>query len=96
MKHTPGPWKVKQGLGAPDIVSKERLVARALYHMGSEDREVDSNARLIAAAPELLAACEAAHDWLTQFCEHAPIVFGGETELAEQLLAALAKAVDYS
>jgi hypothetical protein len=54
---------------------------------------VEKSARpLIEAAPNLLAACEQALDWLHGFGEHAPIEFGGEAELEAQLLAAIAKA----
>ncbi len=54
MKHTPGPWKLDLGLGAPEVVGNNRRIARVLYEGGSEDNEVDANARLIAAAPDLL------------------------------------------
>jgi hypothetical protein len=40
---------------------------------------------------EAKAALEAAHDWLDQFGQHAPIVFGGEQELDDKLCAILAK-----
>lgn len=60
MVHTEGPWKVngKPGYEAPEIRAAGRRIARVLYHLGSEDNEVDANAALIAAAPDLLAACE--------------------------------------
>jgi hypothetical protein len=41
---------------------------------------------------ELLAACEAAKEWIDLFGEHAPITFGGEAELSDQLTAAINKA----
>jgi hypothetical protein len=56
---------------------------------GSTVAEAQSRANMIVAAPDLLAACEAAYDWIAQFGEHAPIVFGREDDLAEQLLAAI-------
>lgn len=52
--------------------------------------ELQANARLIAAAPDLLAVCEQAFAWINNFGEHAPIIMGGEAELAETLRAALA------
>lgn len=58
--HTPGPWRVEESWGAPCIQAKKRPVATVLYHNGSEDPDVEANARLIAAAPDLLAAAEAA------------------------------------
>ena len=60
MSHTPGPWKINRGFGAPEIHSKQRRIAKVLYHMGSEDTEVDNNSHLIKAAPNLLSACESA------------------------------------
>jgi len=55
-KHTPGPWRYEAG-------TKTIRAARENYwlcSMDSFDGAVDheANARLIAAAPELLAACE--------------------------------------
>lgn len=62
MTHTPGPWKIEDQLvrAAPEIITSDgkRRIARVLYHTGSEDREVDGNAWLIAVVPDLLEACE--------------------------------------
>ena len=62
MTHTPGPWHTDgtAGFEALEVRSNDRRIAKSLYHRGSEDREADANARLIAAAPDLLAACKAA------------------------------------
>lgn len=53
MKHTPGPWRVKRwpaaGGAVPEAFSIEPGVARVYYGDLTE-----ANARLIAAAPELL------------------------------------------
>jgi hypothetical protein len=46
-------------------------------------------ARLRGERAELLSACQAAYEWLDKFGAHAPIQFGGEAELSEQLCAAL-------
>ena len=61
--HTKGPWHIDKRIGAPEIVGTSteygaRRIARVLYDPGSEDIEVRANARLIAAAPELLEALE--------------------------------------
>ena len=61
--HTPGPWKFGKELTARsgewlvsfDAGSKGRGIAIAETRAGSGNEE--ANARLIAAAPELLAAC---------------------------------------
>ena len=64
-QHTPGPWrwdKIVSDNGAPLIVGKrrdgERDVAIVLYSGGSDDPDVHANARLIAAAPDLLKALQ--------------------------------------
>ena len=55
MSHTPGPWKVL--VENHHIYAKDSYpVASATSHRKSEERL--ANARLIAAAPDLLAACE--------------------------------------
>ncbi|KKL66498.1 hypothetical protein LCGC14_2144400 [marine sediment metagenome] len=60
MTHTLGPWKLAPDpyRAAPQIIANGRRIAKVFYEGGSEDREVDYNARLIAAAPELLITAE--------------------------------------
>lgn len=64
MAHTKGPWKqrnnqvwaINDGRGPnPTMVAEAKLSWRG-------SNEADANARLIAAAPELLAACKSALD----------------------------------
>ena len=66
--HTPGPWHIEQFTSGyskhEDRTISHRLesgnmlrIARAYNVMGPN--ETDANARLIAAAPDLLAACHA-------------------------------------
>jgi len=61
--HTAGPWKLFNGWGAdsrrpvivdsvPDVGGK--FVGNCICHMASTNPDMDANARLIAAAPELL------------------------------------------
>lgn len=62
MSHTPGPWKVKSDYNVFGVGG--RLVANSGGHSGSVrpeeiHEENKANARLIAAAPELLEACKA-------------------------------------
>ncbi len=61
MKHTPGPWKVfkprgksSRGIGP----SEDAIVARALPCFYEGVHHAIANADLIAAAPELLEACQ--------------------------------------
>jgi hypothetical protein len=56
--HTPGPWRVT----GPNIRAGDALLAMVTDHWANEttpDAEKMANARLIAAAPELLAALQA-------------------------------------
>ena len=58
-KHTPGPWAVWPHLDSYHIRGQEKDIAftrpATETHMGKEEQ---ANARLIAAAPDLLAALE--------------------------------------
>jgi hypothetical protein len=68
-QHTPGPWKIAESIGNNLTASKMRRVRcvnEGMEHgavcevYGASDGSIASaNARLIAAAPELLAAVEA-------------------------------------
>lgn len=65
-KHTPGPWKVWHGGGpndgyftiGSDMEHRGGIVAEYTVPAPRPDGEVQANARLIAAAPDLLAACQ--------------------------------------
>ena len=67
-QHTPGPWKAETFvvMGAEDhpksgytIKAGDDAIADLYHGCGWTKAEVKANARLIAAAPELLAALEA-------------------------------------
>jgi hypothetical protein len=66
--HTPGPWNVEHPYGEPGVYvagPNTGLIAKLCApdsHLFNADKPVsiDANARLIAAAPELLAALESA------------------------------------
>ena len=83
--HTPGPWDIIPPLDknsmamvhAPALEQAEPwTIAYVLTDNNPNQREIDeANARLIAAAPELLAACQAAVQYLehpAQFTECQP------------------------
>lgn len=71
MAHTPGPWKARIHGGStfweanqPRICSGNKVIAVAKYYMPHfagetrpEDSEIEANAMLMAAAPELLEVC---------------------------------------
>ena len=57
-KHTPGPWSVAEGDGCFIVETNDSVVR---FEVAGLDMEGDRyNARLIAAAPDLLEALEAA------------------------------------
>ena len=71
MSHTPGPWWLgKHGAvhGGPFVEcfngSAQPQVALATMHEEIKPEQRDANARLIAAAPELLAACRKVKEYL--------------------------------
>lgn len=59
--HTPGPWGFyrMQGFGADYSVRTEDRAVAVVRHYGNP-KVSEANARLIAAAPELLEACKRA------------------------------------
>lgn len=60
-KHTPGPWKCEEHV----IVDEDgQQVASVLPFYDEKEAESLADARLIAAAPELLAACKTLADYV--------------------------------
>ena len=62
VKHTPGPWEIGEldPYGQAIVRNKDIEIATCWHHcVGAIEQEMRANARLIAAAPELLATCEA-------------------------------------
>ncbi len=68
-KHTPGPWEYVRETehmgGYPCNVSHKVKVGQELltvgchgYGWGEPEKEIEANAHLVAAAPELLEACK--------------------------------------
>lgn len=85
-KHTPGPWT----LGANPLMVMQRdsnyVIARA-YERGTDaGDQSEANARLIAAAPDLLAVCDLLADTDSQPDRQLWL------ELRDRARAALAKA----
>ena len=73
-KHTPGPWY-------PHYAKADHCLSSSVWGQepgnqvavigGKSLEAMNANARLIAAAPELLAALNAASEWLNDMgCEH--------------------------
>ena len=71
MKHTPGPWEAR-GYSIFEPHKTAMTIAVATQH----EPNVKANARLIAAAPELLEALQAFVEWaecVKEFAGAAPI-----------------------
>lgn len=74
-QHTPGPWVTLQAdpcaiYQKHDIIYPEHNVARVFTR--STEGEEQANARLIAAAPDLLLACLDIMDYCDEFPTHVP------------------------
>lgn len=88
---TPGPWKAVKGLegdiemGIDWSIETDEVGVAAIPPLCDGDHA--ANARLIAAAPELLEACEAMVDDLADRSKE-----GGTIRAIEKALAAIAKA----
>jgi hypothetical protein len=98
-KHTPGPWEVTSG---DNYEIRSPLMPREYPHQFKNDSTGDfvayignhakdfgyANANLIAAAPDLLAAAEAALNCVAELPENP-----ARAELAQMLTDAIAKAL---
>ena len=86
MSHTPGPWEVVRlsGVGGPCAIRMAYKPPSGRTFYGVQAIYLDADARLIAAAPELLEALK--HCLL----EHGGYTIKGETERIAR--AAIAKA----
>lgn len=91
-KHTPGPWNVSEEFDGTSIKAGMFHVTHTIQACGFHEPDVDkavtqANARLIAAAPELLEACQA----LIAYCDKNPPM-GDSLWSVRQIRAAIAKA----
>ena len=64
-KHTPGPWRAQFREVTSAVASDGRVASLSQLNRvrRREPDEVAANARLIAAAPDMLEALEDARDW---------------------------------
>ena len=66
-KHTPGPWVIDWNVSRLDVFSGDAATLIASIRRSALSAGIDetarANARLIAAAPELLVALQAEHEW---------------------------------
>ena len=95
MNHTPGPWIFDEATG--DVGTEDGVLIHGNPPDDDDrDEELAANAHLIAAAPELLAACEAVLDGVSLDVYRIAAADMGRMEPAEHafdlLRAAIAKA----
>ncbi|MDC7800258.1 hypothetical protein PQS91_10405 [Stenotrophomonas geniculata] len=95
-KHTPGPWSVGEDgdmIWASDLDHRPVLVANVPF---TRDPRVEADARLIAAAPELLDALIEAVECgmvpISSAKEGGASAFSAQVRCADRIRAAIAKA----
>lgn len=75
INHTPGPWVI--GKQDHDVVMVDTTSGTAICDVYGDSDDRPANARLIAAAPDLLEALEAAHGYLVMMgTDHADNIRG--------------------
>lgn len=91
-KHTPGPWEYRENCIYP--TSRQRCIARLDWHI--RDEVDDANARLIAAAPDMLEALYEAEEYFDNRADadhdETGFVPNEEMKLLAVVRAAIAKA----
>lgn len=89
--HTPGPWEIHDAVATNVIGGLAYRVARCDFDGAEPCPEAMANARLVAAAPDLLTACSAALSLLgdTRISQRSP---GEKGDVVADLRAAIAKA----
>ncbi len=86
-EHTPGPW---EAIGwEVHAAEEERCYIGAVTSADTGGDEAFANARLIAAAPDLLEAAKAAQQWLAH---GNPDNLEAVADIEQELRAAIAKA----
>lgn len=94
-KHTPGPWEIydeefddRRGYQEPKIIANgsDSALVHEICTIRIGLKETPANARLIAAAPDLLAACQLALDTMSDYRNNTP------ADVQQFIRAAISKA----
>ena len=89
--HTPGPWRV--GLDKNSVRDADEGYIADCQNRFADKTTVEANARLIAAAPELLEALKMARQYAPKYNFYPDgSVMPGASEQLQQIDAAIAKA----
>ena len=62
VSHTPGPWRQWRDMDPNEALQICAMETDFICAISGENTNAQANARLIAAAPELLAACKSVRD----------------------------------
>lgn len=91
MKHTSGPWFADEGYV---VLTKDYdVVAEVKYDRGIDLEEVEGNCYLLAAAPDLLGACQMVLErWTFNNDQQHTHTWHDMQDCAEVIRAAMAKA----
>lgn len=93
-KHTPGPWeydKTGKYYTGKVVRMNGHLIAKMCESTTHRPGETDACAALIAAAPELLLACQFAAQWYSDNIDIMPVAF---QTVASELERVIAKATE--
>lgn len=91
MTHTAGPWMLnKNSITGPWIIEAGDLRIASSHPVSDDNGEEDANARLIAAAPDLLDAARTALASAEEYAKEYPT--GQDAMVAEILRDAITKA----
>lgn len=98
--HTPGPWNVsKSSMDRLIYADSEHAFDLAIVRNGGSDANVEANARLIAAAPEMFAALkdsvnqlETSPYWIEQIMGKSSPAIAGILQTCRNARAVIAKA----
>jgi len=85
-KHTPGPWSAHYNNEGLTVFSPDNVPVAYVDYDECEERPVEANARLIAAAPAMYGALKAALDYYRG-------VFTGNTVTDEMMSSKLEQAL---
>lgn len=95
-QHTPGPWAAQIGARHVDVEADDWIITETDTHKSDSPPRAQciANARLIAAAPDLLEAAAFARDLAMRMTAKADIPYCAEfAAIAQDLDAAIAKAI---
>jgi len=91
--HTPGPWRADRRAILAGEGMQTRCIAEVWSGAAASLQEADANERLIAAAPELLAALERLVANIERWLETGAVATAAESHaMYDQMVAVIAKA----